>query len=433
MDALISKATRVPIKGDVDKCTKGKIAEIDYQYFINLNATFLHNAGLFIVQNVWKACIAVRMHSIWVYLDSTTPYNKVKLSWTPYNLHLGQALQNSCHPLSNYGCPYISGSKECTSAAELAMTQLWDPNNAQWLHIDHISSSSARIAEQPSVSLGEQQEHEGHNHHQQVTWCVQGKKITLKPVPAKLSRGSELLQEMGLTIQQQCHTWDLLWERGKPKKVSQFLWRILTKNLPVGASSVGKVSKCARCLQNAQETIRHCLFDCPKAQNVWTRVCRFRRHLGIMEPVTWEQVLLGSSEVRSIQESLRHGSSSRCIPQDRQRIRKSLKNAASIYLWELVRAFTLWNIWTARCSFVCHHRDVPVDVIILRIWNELLLSARSLQEDIKEKLLMHQYERAHRLDEMFWVCYHYKDTLFKKGAQGSLSWYTNPPMWLLSE
>jgi hypothetical protein len=128
---------------------------------------------------------------------------------------------------------------------------------------------------------------------------------------------------------------------------------------------------------------------------------------------------------------LREAASCKC-PRKHHEIKQSLSNAASIYLWELARASTLWHIWNARCDFVFHGLQVPIEVIILRIWKELVLSARMVQEEIEEKQLMNQDEDVHRLDEMFFICYHYRDILFRRGPQGCLTWFTNPPKWLIN-
>jgi hypothetical protein len=55
-----------------------------------------------------------------------------------------------------------------------------------------------------------------------------------------------------------------------------------------------------------------------------------------------------------------------------------------------------------------------------------------VQEEIEEKQLMNQDEDAHRLEEMFFFCYHYRDILFRRGPLGCLTWFTNPPKWLIN-
>jgi hypothetical protein len=46
---------------------------------------------------------------------------------------------------------------------------------------------------------------------------------------------------------------------------------------------------------------------------------------------------------------------------------------------------------------------------------------------------MNQDEDVHRLDEMFFfICYHYRGTLFRIGPLGCLTWFTNPPKWLIN-
>ena len=330
----------------------------------------------------------------------------------------------------------VSGPS-CASVEQVAPIHVWDSNSEQW-------ESTCTHAPTPTPSSTTTTDHETHVviTQQQDVWCVHGRKMVFKNPSgwptSPAHRGSEFLQEMGLSSHQQCQTWDLLWERGKPKKVSKLLWNVLSKNLPVGASRAAlegeeEVSlRCARCSETLSiETIRHCLYDCPKASEVWGRIARFHKHLGITEPMSWDRVLLGYPEVLKIHEHLHRARSRDCLSQERRRLRDLLKKMTPLYIWELVRAITLWAIWAARCSFVCYKHEVPVEVVILRIWKELVSTTRLVQQEIMEKLLSHQHDAAHRLGEMFWVCYDYKDTIFRKGNQGKLLWFKSPPLWLL--
>jgi hypothetical protein len=331
--------------------------------------------------------------------------------------------------------PSSAGVLNVASVEQLAPIHVWDSHSEQW-----ESSCTLAPTPTPSSTTTDQENHVVIT--QQDVWCVHGRKMVLRNPSgwptSPAHRGSEFLQEMGLSSHHQCQTWDLLWERGKPKKVSKLLWNILSKNLPVGASRAAlegeeEVSlRCARCSETLSiETIRHCLYDCPKASEVWGRIARFHKHLGITEPISWDRVLLGNPEVLKIHEHLQRARSRDCSPQERRRLRDLLKKMTPLYIWELVRAITLWAIWSARCSFVCYKHEVPVEVVILRVWKELVSTTRLVQQEIMEKLLSHEHDAAHRLGEMFWVCYDYKDTIFRKGNQGKLLWFKSPPLWLL--
>lgn len=334
--------------------------------------------------------------------------------------------------------PSCEGVMNVASMEQVAPIHVWDPTSEQW---ESSCAALAPTSTPPSTTTTEDRENKVMIMQHDV-WCVHGRKMVLKNPsgwPAgPAHRGSEFLQEMGLSSHQQCQTWDLLWERGKPKKVSKLLWNILSKNLPVGASRAALEGeeevplRCARCPETSSiETIRHCLYDCPKASEVWGRMARFHKHLGITEPITWDRVLLGCPDVLKIHEHLQRARSRDCLSPERRRLRDLLKKMTPRYIWELVRAITLWAIWAARCNYVCYQHEVPVEVVILRIWKELVSTTRLVQEEIMQKLLSHDPDAAHRLSDMFWVCYDYKDTIFKKGNQGKLLWFKNPPLWLL--
>lgn len=182
------------------------------------------------------------------------------------------------------------------------------------------------------------------------------------------------------------------------------------------------------CTQHAVVTIRHCLYDCPKAKVVWSRM----QHLGITEPLSWRRILLGSTEVLKIHKLIKITSCS-TSPQQHARIRRRLQLAAPTYLWEIAQAFTLWHIWVARRDFVCHHQKLPVNVIVLRIWDELLFSAKLVQKDIRENSLKQQSEVAQHLNDIFWCCYHFQNTLFTRDSKGNVQWIAEPPLWLLHD
>jgi len=346
-------------------------------------------------------------------------YNKLEINtWNPNNLHYGQPMK-ILFLLHKHNCH----NQLATIKVEPAHTHVWNSISSSWIHLNQIEGGT-------SIQSTFNSSYEDKKDIPDV-WCAKGKHIILRPpISPKLNNNSTILQELGLNTTQQRETWDLLWGHGKSKKISKFLCQVLTTNLTnlgLGSNS----PKCQRCTKNVVETIRHCLFDCPMAHDVWSQICRLRKHLGITNPLNWRQVLLGCPEVLTIAKSLREAASCKC-PRKHHEIKQSLSNAASIYLWELARASTLWHIWNARCDFVFRGLQVPIEVIILRIWKELVLSARMVQEEIEEKQLMNQDEDVHCLDEMFFICYHYRDILFRRGPLGCLTWFTNPPKWLIN-
>ena len=109
------------------------------------------------------------------------------------------------------------------------------------------------------------------------------------------------------------------------------------------------------CTTHAVFTIRYCLYDCPKAKVVWSRMLRIREHLGVPESLSWRRTLLGYTEVLKIHKPIKitypaahrpkihklikitSGStpSSASAQQHDCNIRRRLELAASTYLWSL--------------------------------------------------------------------------------------------------
>lgn len=418
--------------------------------------TLLNTAGSILFHGFLTACIAVQKRWLSVRLAGAPPNSSYAhifdLPWSQRSLHVDLNIRNGT--LSYWWLSALSSAAGCgksthTAAAasalptspELVLTHVWKQKSKKWMQVRPAGKAPAAARPTPlrDTSATLQQPKQQQNSYRQHVWCADGKKITLKPaMTTQANEGSRFLQEMGLSIQAQCQTWDLLWERGKPRQVSHFLWQMLTNNLencPRGSSS-RKCARCVMCTQHAVVTIRHCLYDCPKAKAVWARMLRFRQHLGITEPLSWRRILLGSTEVLKIHKLIKIASCttpSTSGPQQHGRIRRRLAFAAPTYLWELTRAFTLWHIWVARRDFVCHRREFPVNVIVLRIWDELLSSAKLVQKDIFENSLTQQSEVVQHLNDIFGYCYHFQNTLFTRDSKGNVQWNAEPPLWVLHD
>lgn len=66
--------------------------------------------------------------------------------------------------------------------------------------------------------------------------------------------------------------WVRLWSRQRPRRIALFMWLLAHKGTAVGVWLT--YSEMCPCCGLAQETQRHCIWDCPVAQQVWGRILR---------------------------------------------------------------------------------------------------------------------------------------------------------------
>ena len=52
-------------------------------------------------------------------------------------------------------------------------------------------------------------------------------------------------------------------------------------------------------------------------------------------------------------------------------------------IWMLVACFSVWHVWTIRCMFVSHQRELPCGEVLLNIWFELVSWLRGQYNSIE--------------------------------------------------
>lgn len=72
------------------------------------------------------------------------------------------------------------------------------------------------------------------------------------------------------------------WSSRQPRRTVTFQWMVAHRAIAVGTwlSYGGRPLDCFGC-GHPQETQRHCLWDCPLAQQVWRRILRLHSYLGV--------------------------------------------------------------------------------------------------------------------------------------------------------
>ena len=115
-----------------------------------------------------------------------------------------------------------------------------------------------------------------------------------------------------------------------------------------------------------QETQRHCLWDCPLAQQIWGRLLRLVRS----EWFTWGSVAWSTLSGPALgYEALEDGVALQYRHQSLERAPapdfSSSPSTEDRYLrWELISSLGLWFVWRARCRRIFEGRTVsPVETL----------------------------------------------------------------------
>lgn len=155
--------------------------------------------------------------------------------------------------------------------------------------------------------------------------------------------------------------WKTLWASWHPRWISYFLWMVVHKGLPVGSwlRQMGQEGCCQVC-QESEETSKHCLWGCTRAQEVWRGalgiVVRTTLKLG---PITW-----GAFCWCSIAEG--HHVAEESDPQDPVYLiaqgawvsviefpwlLRETNAGAHVRrpVWEIIGSIMGWHIWTSCC------------------------------------------------------------------------------------
>ena len=152
-----------------------------------------------------------------------------------------------------------------------------------------------------------------------------------------------------------------------------FQWLVAHRGVAVGTwlQFGGRPPDCTGC-GHPQESQRHCLWDCPLAQQVWTRLLR----LASGEYFTWGAVAWGTLagcalgyETEADSRALR-GQQLEVVPcPDFSSRECSLDRDQR---WELISSLGMWFVWRARCRRIFEGRTVPAAETVRDFWVELI-------------------------------------------------------------
>ena len=218
--------------------------------------------------------------------------------------------------------------------------------------------------------------------------------------------------------------WRRIWRYHQARRSVVFQWLVAHRGVAVGTwlQFGGRPPDCTGC-GHPQESQRHCLWDCPLAQQVWTRLLR----LASGEYFTWGAVAWGTLagcalgyETEADSRALR-GQQLEVVPcPDFSSRECSLDRDQR---WELISSLGMWFVWRARCRRIFEGRTVPAAETVRDFWVELIHTLRGQYEQLQGDSESRQGRRRAFLQR--WGA----GPFFFLRA-GSVLWQYRPPAWL---
>ena len=225
--------------------------------------------------------------------------------------------------------------------------------------------------------------------------------------------------------------WHDLWEREQARKVTAFHWLLVHRAVPVleWYHRPTDHSICPSC-QLASESIRHCLWDCHLAMEVWLRILRILQKVGMALFVSWGSIVWSSLLPQVVQYDSTTGSSTAVavtptrifrVPLDMVHPNPMMERLSKI--WELLGSCSMWHIWKARCTRVLSGDIVLIQQVVQGIWSELVFTLKARFDNIKGDSNMSTQKRLSLLKlwdrmEMY------------SGNHLKVEWSFSPPRWL---
>lgn len=179
------------------------------------------------------------------------------------------------------------------------------------------------------------------------------------------------LQELGVAEEESKATVDLLWAKDKPANVQFFVWQAISKGLPTGSwvARMSLPSECNCCARRIQETLEHYLSTCIYVRKVWRYTCTIRHALGLLEVLSWKE------KITSIRPRIR---------QIRTYVPSRINPIAS---WDVLRAYTLWRIWCARCDLVFRAEPFNITQVYHNVWRDKVYATQVYHNAWRDKVL----------------------------------------------
>ena len=106
------------------------------------------------------------------------------------------------------------------------------------------------------------------------------------------TRANQFWTHQGVTFEFLAKLWRTLWDRKQGMKINVFQWLVIHRALPIGQwlqQSAG-LTACIYC-SCQMETLKHCLWECHVAQQVWRRVFRILTFMFRADSFSWGMVV----------------------------------------------------------------------------------------------------------------------------------------------
>ena len=236
---------------------------------------------------------------------------------------------------------------------------------------------------------------------------------------------AEHWQRQGLTADFLTDFWARLWSSRQPRRISAFQWLVAHRGTAVGTwlAFGGLPAACPRC-GHPTESQRHCLWDCPHAQQVWLRVLRLLAALSIEGPFTWGGAAWSTLSGPALQYETSADSPSYSARVGQVRRLQAPPGRSGRWTgqrdraWELISSLTLWFTWRARCTRVFEGRQEPPAETVRAMWLELIHTLRGQYDQLRS-------ERRRRAFFVTW-----REGLFYHRSSAAIRWHYRPRVWL---
>ena len=140
----------------------------------------------------------------------------------------------------------------------------------------------------------------------------------------------------------------------------------------------GGMSGCKACTANLED-IAHCLWCCPRAQELWLRSLRILARFGVevhvssaaviwlaTQSASWFHRLNGNSpSLKVMQGSVQPAQGGSFVLQER-----------FVDIWLLVVGLTVWQVWVSRCKETFTGKRTPLAENLMMIWFNLISTLR---------------------------------------------------------
>ena len=224
--------------------------------------------------------------------------------------------------------------------------------------------------------------------------------------------------------------WARLWSSQRARRITMFIWMVAHRGTAVGVWLVysGLPETCP-CCGHDRETQRHCIWDCPSAQQVWGRVLRLMTRGTEQRTYTWGAVAWSTDSGPALSYETEPHSTAICSQGGRTTVVQAPDYSSQRWCserpqrWELISSIAAWSIWRARCTRAFEGRGTPAAETVRDFWTELIHTLRGQFEQ-----LAGSSDRMQRRREAFLRLW--RDGPFYTESGGALRWQYRPPVWL---